>query len=112
MTLEGALEIKEAKAGAHERCPFGGSGEWTAWRSALRRAARLAHEAPKLVDDVTESKVARCEQKVGPRAITGGQPFPFAVDTLRSSMSGDGDRRRKSSRGLLRPSLEGSKVVR
>ena len=69
------------------------------------RTRLLAHEAPKLIDDVTESKVARCEQKVGPRAITGGQQFPVAIDTLRSSVSGDGDRRGKSSGGLLRPSL-------
>ena len=76
------------------------------------RTRILAQEAPKLIDDVTESKVARCDQKVGPRAITGGQAFLFAIDTLRSLMSGDGDRRGKSSGSLLLPSLEDSKVMR
>ena len=96
MALEGALENQGGEGRCARMVPFGGSGEWTAWRSVLRRAARLPHEAPKLIDDVTEGKVARCEQKVGPRAIPGGQPFPFAIDTLRSSVSGDGDRRGKS----------------
>ena len=69
MTLKGALENQGGEGRCAQKVPFGASGEWTAWRSVLGCAARL------LIDDVTEWNVARCEQKVGPRAITGGQPF-------------------------------------